>query len=68
MLRSFFSRAGSISTLVAVLAVSCFATSCGGGGVAAKPMILLELQFLDRSLSPTAPTGRRTSRATQSSG
>jgi len=57
MLRNFFSRTGPAMALVTLLALSCFATSCGGGGVAAKPMILLQLQFLDRSLTPTAPTG-----------
>ncbi len=57
MLRKFFFRTRLIATVLAVLAVSCFATSCGTGGIAAKEMILLELQFLARDLSPTAPTG-----------
>jgi hypothetical protein len=57
MLRTVFSRTGSVFALVTVLALSCFATSCGGGGYAAKDMILVELQFLDRGLSPVAPTG-----------
>ncbi len=57
MLPRFITRASSIATLVAVVALSCFATSCGGGGVSAKPMILVELQFMDRSLTPVAPTG-----------
>ena len=58
MLPRIFARTGTIATLVAILALSVFATSCGGGsGYAAKDMILVELQFLDRSLSPTAPTG-----------
>ncbi len=57
MLRTLFTRTGSVAALVAVLALSCFATSCGGGGYAAKDMILVELQFLDRGLAPTAPTG-----------
>ena len=50
-------RAGLFLTTAAVLAVSALATSCGGGGVVAKQMVLVELQFLDRSLQPTAPTG-----------
>ena len=57
MLRSLITRTASTGMLVTVLALSCFATSCGGGGVAAKDMILVELQFLDRGLTPTAPTG-----------
>ncbi|MDJ0522639.1 MAG: Ig-like domain-containing protein [Planctomycetota bacterium] len=57
MLRTLFSRTSSVVALVTVLALSCFATSCGGGGYAAKDMILVELQFLDRGLSATAPTG-----------
>ena len=62
MLRSFFtsslfSRGASVGMLATVLALSCFATSCGGGGAAAQPMSLVELQFLDRGLTPTAPTG-----------
>ena len=54
-----FSRTRTVTTLAAVLALSCFATSCGGGGYAAKPMILVELQFLNRGLAPTAPTGTK---------
>jgi len=57
MLRSLTSRASTIGLLVTVLTLSCFATSCGSGGVAAKDMILVQLQFLDRGLTPTAPTG-----------
>lgn len=58
MLPRIFARTSTLATLMAVLALSCFATSCGGGsGYAAKDMILVELQFLDRGLSPTAPTG-----------
>jgi hypothetical protein len=56
-IRSSGPRAASVGMLVTVLALSCFATSCGGGGVAAKDMILVQLQFLDRGLNPTAPTG-----------
>ncbi len=57
MLRNIFSRTSSVVALVAVLTLSCLATSCGGGGYAAKDMILVELQFLDRGLAATAPTG-----------
>ncbi|MDF1702385.1 MAG: hypothetical protein P1V36_14645, partial [Planctomycetota bacterium] len=59
MLPRIFARTSTIATLFAVLALSCFATSCGSSGYAAKPMILVELQFLDRGLSPTAPTGTK---------
>ncbi len=44
-------------TVVIVISLALLATSCGGGGIAAKEMVLLELQYLDRSLAPTAPTG-----------
>lgn len=58
MLPRIFARTSTLATLIAVLALSCFSTSCGGGGgYNAQPMILVELQFLDRSLAPTAPTG-----------
>jgi hypothetical protein len=40
-----------------VLGLALLATSCGSSGIAAKDMVLLELQYLDRSLAPTAPTG-----------
>ncbi|MDA1194595.1 MAG: hypothetical protein O2894_05365 [Planctomycetota bacterium] len=52
-------RMGALAALVAALTFSCFATSCGGGGYAAKDMILVELQFLDRGLKPVAPTGTK---------
>ena len=57
MLPRILSRTSTIATLVAVLALSCFATSCGSSSYAAKDMILVELQFLDRGLTPVAPTG-----------
>lgn len=57
MLARIFTRSGFVATAVAVIAVSCLASSCGGGGIAAKDMILVELQFLDRGLQATAPTG-----------
>ncbi len=43
--------------LALVLSLASLATSCGGGGIAAKDMVLLELQYLDRALTPAAPTG-----------
>jgi hypothetical protein len=57
MLRKTFNRTRGFMTLLAILGVAGFATSCGSGDIAAKEMVLLELQFLDRSLQPTAPTG-----------
>jgi len=43
---------------VAALAVGATATSCGGSGKgAAKPMILVEFQLVDRALVPSFPTG-----------
>lgn len=57
MLPRLFTRSGFVATAVAVIAFSCLASSCGGDGIAAKDMILVELQFLDRGLVPTAPTG-----------
>jgi len=57
MVRTYFARWARVVTPLVVLAVSCMSTSCGGGGVTAKEMVLVELQFLDRSLTPTAPTG-----------
>ncbi len=50
-------RSRVLVALFIALAVCCTATSCGTGGIAAKEMVLLEIQFLDRSLAPTAPTG-----------
>ena len=46
------------STVAALaLALALFVTSCGGGGVTPRDMVLVELQFLDRALQPVAPTG-----------
>jgi hypothetical protein len=44
---------------LAVLAASASAVSCGGGGGggAAKPMVLVELLFVDRALVPQFQTG-----------
>ena len=58
MLRQMFNRAGALALVVAVIGLALVTTSCGGSsGQAAKPMVLLEFLFVDRSLQPTAPTG-----------
>ncbi len=59
MLRQMFNRAGAYALVIAVVGLALVTTSCGGGGgsPAAKPMVLLEFLFVDRSLQPTAPTG-----------
>jgi hypothetical protein len=63
MLRNLFSRValarcGALAAGVAVLAGATLSTSCGGGGgYAAREMVLVEFLFVDRALNPTAPTG-----------
>ena len=57
MMRLFSSFGRARLPLFLAVGLTLLATSCGGGGFAAKDMILVELQFLDQSLSPTAPTG-----------
>ena len=57
MLRRLLSRTGCAAAVLAVVGVSCLATSCGGENNAAQEMILIQLQFLDRGLVPTQPTG-----------
>lgn len=48
----------SCLAVAASLAVGVAATSCGGGGKgAAKPMVLVEFQLVDRALVPSFPTG-----------
>src|SRR5262245_53317194 len=44
----------------AAAAAALAATSCGGGGgdsFAAKPMVLVQFRYVDRSLTPSFPTG-----------
>lgn len=44
--------------LVGALATGASLAGCGGGGAgAAKPMVLVEFLFVDRSLQPSFPTG-----------
>src|SRR5204863_8027133 len=51
-------RSGSACAIAAACGLALAATSCGGGGgVAAKPMVLVECLFVDRSLTPSFPTG-----------
>ncbi len=58
MLRHAISRLGALILFAAVLSLATLTTSCGGGGgYAAKPMVLLQFLFVDRALNPTAPTG-----------
>ncbi len=57
MLRHQLSRIGGLALVVAVVGLACLTLSCGGGGYAAKDMVLVEFLFVDRSLVPTAPTG-----------
>jgi hypothetical protein len=57
MFRTLISRATAIAAGALVLSASCLSTSCGGGGFAARQMVLVEFLFVDRSLQPTAPTG-----------
>lgn len=57
MLRTIANRLVGGLLLAGVLGLSSLTTSCGGGGYAAKDMVLVELLFVDRSLTPTAPTG-----------
>jgi|GEM_PF-2128994 len=57
MLRNLISRLSALAAGVAVLAGATLSTSCGGGGYAAREMVLVEFLFVDRALNPTAPTG-----------
>ena len=56
-MRTHLASWGTWTTTLLLVALALTTTSCGGGGIAAKDMILVELQFLDRALTPTAPTG-----------
>src|SRR5688572_17398696 len=56
-LRRMASRAGAVGAVLGVLTLAAFTTSCGGGSFHLKDMALVEFLFVDRSLSPTAPTG-----------
>jgi hypothetical protein len=48
----------SCLAIAASLAVGATVTSCGGSGKgAAKPMVLVSFQLVDRALNPSFPTG-----------
>src|SRR5262245_13881421 len=58
--RGLVGRLGSSLAVATSVAMALAATSCGGGGgagFAAKPMVLVEFLFTDRSLTPAFPTG-----------
>jgi hypothetical protein len=58
MSSSLVKRVSSLACAVAALAGASLTTSCGGGGgFAARQMVLVEFLFVDRALNPTAPTG-----------
>ncbi len=57
MLRGLFSRFGCVAMVFCLVIFSCLTTSCSGGGVAAREMVLVEFLLVDRSLRPVSPTG-----------
>ncbi len=57
MMRFGSSKLTTLAVLLLLVAGSSFMTSCSGGGVGAREMVLIEFLIVDRSLKPVAPTG-----------